>query len=280
MLNRWPLSRRALSKPAPTRLKRALWGRSCWNTNILYGPSIKNPSSFIPTSSGDPDLMRPIFMKNFLSASYGIDQNWAITATAYWWYRPVLGQSLTMQDPFVRVSDASVFHTKWGMNLYSDVRVHMGVTAPARAANYITGFQNFNYLTFQPDNGRFIFALRASERYNVFAKKGYGTDAEFYLAPEVNYRVSAKFAATLLYEMGADHQYGDRMSYYTNDGTDLEPGIEWDPTPDIVVNPYLTVLTGGKVNLASTSVGMFFSWSFLEAFHNSCALVRHAIRHV
>lgn len=232
-------------------------------TNILYGPSLQSPSSFLPSSDGKPDTNRPIFMKNFLSASYRLNQNWALTASAYWLYRPVLGQSLTMQDPFVRISDAAIVHTAWGLNLYGDLRVHMGVTSASRDANYITGFQNFNYLTFQPDNGRLILALRASARYNVFGKNGYGPDAEFYLAPEANFRMSSKVALTLLYEMGADHQVGDKFNYLTNDGTDLEPGFEWDPTPDIVVNPYLTLLTGGKVNLASTSVGMFFTWTFL-----------------
>lgn len=232
-------------------------------TNIFYGPSVQNPTSYQPQSDGTPDPTRPIFMKNFLSAAYAISDPMAITATAYWWYRPVLGQSLTMQDPFIRVSYASIVHTQWGLDLYSDLRVHAGVTPDSRAANFLTGFQNFSYLTYQPNNWRFIAALRASARYNVYGTDGYGTDEEYYLAPEVNFRIHPKFALTLLYEMGASHQHGDKPSYITNDGTDLEPGLEWDPTPDVVVNPYLTLLTGGNVGWKSTSVGMFFTWSFL-----------------
>ena len=232
-------------------------------TNVLYGPSLKNPSSYQPQTDGNPDLSRPVYMKNFLSATYGINENWAITGTGYWLYRPVLGQQLILQDPFVRLSDASVFRTKWGMNLYSDARVHFGVTSESRSADFYTGLQNFNYLSYQPDEGRFVFGLRASARYNFFGRRGSGNDTEFYLAPEANFRMAPKWALTLLYEMGASHLYGDPNDRVGNDGTDLQPGIEWDPTPDIVVNPYVTMLTGGKVNLSSTSVGMFFTWSFL-----------------
>jgi hypothetical protein len=232
-------------------------------TNIFYGPSVQSPSSYQPQSDGTPDTTRPIFMKNFLSAAYNLSDPVAITATAYWWYRPVLGQQLSMQDPFARISHASIINTSWGLNLYSDLRVHAGVTPDSRAANMLTGFQNFSYLTYQPGNGRLIMALRASARYNVYGSGGYGTDEEYYLAPELNYRVHSKLALTMLYEMGSSHQHGDAPGYITNDGTDLEPGVEWDPTPDIVVNPYLTLLTGGSIGWASTSVGMFFTVSFL-----------------
>jgi hypothetical protein len=137
------------------------------------------------------------------------------------------------------------------------------VSSDSRAAGQLVGFQNFSYLTYQPDYGRFTFALRASARYNYIQNHGYGTDAEFYLAPEVDIRTAPKWAFTLLYEMGASHQFGDKASYYTNDGTDLEPGVEWDPTSDMVINPYLIVQTGGKVNFSSTALGMFFTWTFL-----------------
>jgi hypothetical protein len=232
-------------------------------TNILYGPSLGDTSSYQPTSEGNADPDRPVFMKNFLSASYGFAEKWAVTGTAYWWHRPVLGQEFTMQDPFIRVSNASVYSTRWGLNFYSDFRVHPGITDASREADRLFGVQSFNYVSYQPNYGRFLAAIRASARYNQYGRHGVGTDAEFYLAPEMNYRINRKLAVTLLYEMGSSHQFGDDATYFTNDGTDLEPGIEWNPTPSIVVNPYLTILTGGKVSLASTSFGMFFTWNFL-----------------
>lgn len=231
-------------------------------TNILYGPSIGESSSYQPTREGLPDKSRPVFMKNFLSASFGFAEQWAVTATAYWWHRPVLGQEFTVQDPFIRVSNSSLLSTDWGLNLYSDLRLHPGVTDASRQADQIFGVQSFNYVSYEPGWGGLLTALRASARYNVHGRQGTGTDAEFYLAPEVNYRFNDQLAFTLLYEMGASHEFGDDATYFTNDGTDLEPGVEWNPTPDIVVNPYVTLHTGGKITLASTSVGMFFTWNF------------------
>lgn len=240
----------------------SVWNRFGLNyTNILFGPSIGDASSFQPNSNGDRDLDNPVYMRNFLSLSYGVTENIAVTGTAYWFYQPVHGQQFLMQDPFMRVSHSSVFGTEWGLNLYSDARVHFGVTDASRNIDLISGLQNFNYLSWNVARTPVTLALRTSLRYNIFGSQGAGADAEVYLAPEAIYQVLPTLALTLLYEMGASHQFGDDLDFFTNDGTDLQPGVSWDVTPNINVNPYLNIHTGGKVTLASTSVGMFFSWN-------------------
>jgi len=232
-------------------------------TNIFYGPAISGASSYQPSTKGESDPNRPVYMKNFLSASYGITETIAATATLYWQYRPVLGQQLALQDPFARISHAQILYTDWGLNLYSDARVHFGVTDASRNQDLYTGLQNFSYLSWNIATSRSTVALRASARYNIYGKRGSGTDTEFYLAPEYTYQLLHNFAFTLLYEMGASHQFGDTVSYFTNDGTDLEPGVSWDITPSLNFNPYLNLFTGGKVTARSTSVGAFLSWNIL-----------------
>jgi hypothetical protein len=236
---------------------------SIYYTNIFYGPSISNPSSYQPASDGTPDRDRPIFTKNFLSAGYSFNESVALTGMAYWQYRPVLGQQFTMMDPSVRISHSSIVSTSWGLNLYGDARAHFGVTDASRQADMIGAFENFNYLTWEVNHSRFLAALRVKERYNIYGRHGVGSDVEFYLAPEAQYRLSSKVALTLLYEMGASHNYGDQVSYFTNDGTDLEPGVSWDVLPSLNLNPYLNINTGGKITAASTSVGMFLNWAVL-----------------
>ncbi len=232
-------------------------------TNILFGPSLDGPSSFQPNAYGQPDINRPVFMKNFLSVAYSFNESWAITGTGYWLYRPVLGQELIMQDPFIRLSHAHLIHTDWGLNLYSDARVHFGVSNDSRNADLLTGAQGFSLLSWQIAQSRAMVGLRFSVRGNLYGPRGSGTDVELWFAPEAAYQLAPTLAATLLYEMGASHQFGDRSTFYTNDGTALEPGISWDPTPNVTINPYLVINTGGKITLASTSVGMFLTWTIL-----------------
>jgi hypothetical protein len=236
---------------------------SLFYTNIFYGPSLSSPGSYQPDSQGNPNLNNPIYTKNFLSASYGFTENMAVTGTMYFLYRPVLGQQLTMMDPSIRVSHAAIAHTDWGFNIYSDVRWNFGVTDASRQADMIGGAENFNYVSWEIANSRFTTALRIKERYNFYGKRGAGTDVELYLAPEVRYQLTPTVALTGLYEMQASHQFGDSVSYFTNDGTDFEPGVSWDIVPSLTVNPYLNIQTGGKVSAASTSVGMFLNWAIL-----------------
>ncbi|MGK5083807.1 hypothetical protein WDW37_10935 [Bdellovibrionota bacterium FG-1] len=230
-------------------------------SGVFYGPSIKIPSSYQPDSSGVPDPNRPVFMKNFLNLGYGLTDEIVATGSVYWQYRPVLGQQVVMMDPSVRISHAALIHTQEGVNWYGDARVHFGATAPSRESDMITGFQSFNYLSWEIAQSRVMVALRSSARYNYFGRRGEGNDGEVYLGPEIIYQWTPRFALSALYEMGASHAHGQSFRQWNNDGTDLEPGFSWDVTPSVNINPYLTVATGGKISLASTSVGMFLSWT-------------------
>src|SRR5690606_7855533 len=71
---------------------------------IFYGPSIGSPSSFQPRPNGEPDLGRPVVLKNFMTLSYAMSRDVGVSGTAYWHYQPVLGQDFTMRDPYLRVS--------------------------------------------------------------------------------------------------------------------------------------------------------------------------------
>ena len=98
-------------------------------------------------------------------------------------------------------------------------------------------------------------------RSNVFGKYGYGYDLELYLGPNVNYQISPTLLVTLLYEMRGSHTFGDKFGKLNSGGTDLQPGLTWDVTPHLMLNPYLNLLTGGKVNLSTTTFGLLANWN-------------------
>lgn len=230
---------------------------------ILFGPALKNTSAYQPTPTGGTDPNFPVQIKNFLGFGYNLTDEITITPTAYWIWRPVLGQKLTLMDPFIRLSHSRLINTDH-FNLYGDFRVHFGVSSTSRQNDYLTGFQTFQALSYIPgDDGSVILSLYGSARYNVFGKQGRGSDVELYLAPHLTVEIVPSLAFTLLYEMQAIHLFGARVGTLDNDGTDLQLGLACEITPELNINPYINLYPGGMMNLESSSFGMTLSWKMI-----------------
>lgn len=230
---------------------------------VLFGPGLKHTSAYQPTPSGGVDRNFPVQMKNFLGLGYQFTDSISLTPTAYWVWRPVMGQNLTLMDPFIRLANTQLINTHH-FNLYGDLRVHFGVSSHSRQNDYITGFQTFQALSFVPDeDGQVILSLYGSARYNVFGKQGRGSDVELYLAPHLSVQVVPSIAFTLLYEMQAVHPFGARVGTLDNDGTDLQLGVAWELSPTVNLNPYVNVYPGDTLSLESSSFGMTLSWKMI-----------------
>lgn len=230
---------------------------------IFYGPSVGEPSSYQATPTGERDENRPLLVKNYLSAGYRLSDYVSASATGYWAWRPVLGQQVFMRDPYVRIGHSSLINSG-NFNLYADARLHFPITAGSREMDMLAGLQTFQMATYQLGASRWTLGLYGSARFNVYGVQGIGNpDLELYIGPNVNYQVSRNLALTLLYEMGTTHYYGDDPMNFYSEGSDLEPGLSWDITPRINVNPYLTIYTGEKISFDTTAFGMTLSLSLL-----------------
>lgn len=226
---------------------------------IFYGPSVANPSYYQVNPDGTVDRTRPIFAKNFLTVGYNLSDTWAFAATGWWTTAPIVGQGFIIQDPQARIADNSIFHTD-EFNWYGDLRAHFPVTDASRLLDELAGFQTFHYLSYTGVGSRWTFSLALSARYNFYGTQGLGNDLELYAAPGVNFQVTPTFALSCLYEMGANHLYGEIPGVLENNGTDLEPGISWQILSSLNFNPYLTLFPGNKLNWQSTSFGATLSW--------------------
>lgn len=229
---------------------------------IFYGPAFKNARSLQPTPYGEADPDRPLILKNYVTVGYYITDPLEVSGTFYWTYRPVRGQEVLLQDPFLKVSHSQIIHSDhW--NLYGDFRIHFPASKLSHDNDLQGGFQVFQALTYQVGTTGLSLGTYGSARYNYFGKKGYGYDSQFYLGPNVNYQISSKVAFTLLYEMMASHSFGDPPFAVYSDGTDLEPGVDIELASNLSINPYVNILTGGKVGWDTTTLGMTLSYQML-----------------
>lgn len=228
------------------------WGVSYFG--IFYGPSVLEPSLYQPSETRTQDLTRPILLKNLLTLSYALSEEVAISGTGFWSNEPVQARGFTVRDPYLRLShNALVQSDVW--SLYGDVRVHFPVTHESRQADLLTAVQTFESLSAQATE-ELRLALWASQRANYFGKQGFGNDLELYFAPNLEYAVSDTLAFTLVYEVGTSHFFGEPAFSFSGDGSDVQPGISWSPSPSLNLSPYLNIPTTRSLNLRSTSFGM------------------------
>lgn len=224
---------------------------------ILNGPTLTDLTTYRPDMMSVPN--QPVVVRNFLGLGYNLNNNITVSGTAYWNVQPVLNPQVQIQDPFLKISDNSLFQSG-NFNLYSDVRFHFPVTSMSQASDLKMGVQSVNALTFIPEGSRFVFGLYASLWSNFYGQYGYGDDIFAYLGPNVSYQISPTLALTVLYDLQASHVLGDDLFNFYSNGTDLEPGIFWDITPRLSINPYLNILPGGNMSFSTTSFGMYMSW--------------------
>lgn len=229
---------------------------------VFYGPGIQDPGPYQPKVGGGSDRNRPVQLRNFLNLGYQLSQPVAVSGTAVWAYQPGLSDKFVIQDPFVRVSHNSLVNSE-NFNWYGDFRVHFGISDLSRKSDLLTSFQTFHALTWVPGSGTFAASLYGSARYNLFGKQGDGSDVELYLAPYLQYDVSQKVALTLMYEIGASHIYGTKNGKLVSDGADFEPGVLWQITPNLAVNPYLNLYPDDGFALDTASFGMTLGWKLL-----------------
>jgi hypothetical protein len=229
---------------------------------IFYGPSLQSPSAYQPTAYGGKDFSHPVVLRNFLGVGYNITDQIAVTPTATWLWNPIGSQSLVLQDPFIRLSDSSLFSTKQ-MNLYSDVRVFLPLTRLSQDQKMRLGFQTFHAFAYDVPRTPLTLGAYGSARVNFYGDQAFGNDLELYLAPNVNYQFAPDASAIVTYEMNAAHVLGTKAWSLINTGTDLQPGVAWLVTPRLMVNPYFSLNTGGTVSAKSTSIGFSMSYRMI-----------------
>lgn len=230
---------------------------------VFFGPSLKNPSRFQPGPDGKPDPNLPVILKNFVGLGYNLTNEIQLSGSAYWIWQPIGRQQVMMQDPFFKISHNSLVNLQ-NFNLYADFRVIPGVSTGSRESNMKFGVHSVQVASYALGPSRFSLGTYSSALFSAIGQGGYGNDLEFYLGPNVAYQLTPQLALNLIYEIRASHPYGQRGPFtFVNEGTDIQPGVYWDVTPQLSLNPYLTIQTGGKVGLDTTSLGFLMSWTLI-----------------
>jgi hypothetical protein len=231
---------------------------------LFTGGSLSNPGgSYSPGTDGKPNPATPQQVENYVSASYKISDTLKVGPRAHFYYSPVQAKNITMFDPLLQITSTDLY-SRGNFKLSGYARAYIPVTAESTDAGRQIQLRfllnpNYDIPHTRFTTGFYAYAQPAS--FSRFSEKN--TTFTAYLAPYLNYQLTRTVSITSLYEMAAvrAQRQGDLTSF-NNGGTDFEPGVNWDVSPNISINPYLNIYTGNQISMDSTSINMLIVGKF------------------
>lgn len=152
---------------------------------------------------------------------------------------------------WLAVKHGSVY-TNGNFALSGDLRFYAPV-----AGSLITGIRSSQNMDYQVPNTRLTISNYTTIRAN--ANRGLAPKFQFTLSPYLNYQISPKVAATLW----TDVVQLTAMNTITNEDLDIQPGMNFEISPNFSLNPYLNIRPAAADLLGSTSINVTITATLL-----------------
>ncbi len=239
--------------------------------NLFTGAAISDPlSSYQPNQDvGRGSKGDLLALTNWLGAKYKLTDDVAAGVVANFTLDPVQSHTFTMKDPYVKLENGKLINSG-NFNVYADLRLAPGVTSKSQSANRWLSVTSKQNTTYEVPNTRVTLGVLSILQANAFSgpaqtKAGDVTQKDFVVEayPNISYKLGANISATLGYDMNASHTRDNGLLSFQSDGTDLEPGLDWDITPSINFSPFLSIKTGNRIAADTTTVAFWFTAKIL-----------------
>lgn len=224
---------------------------------VYYGPSLGQRNDYTPSydgSSGDVQNLDGI-----ITAGYRVSKKFLAGVAVPLVYVPYRDKGVTMNNLFLKLANSEFWkngRSKMGLSS----RFYLPTNGDSRKSGFVTGArieQNFTYDLKKAPVTLGLYTYEKALFYNATATSG--TPLTLYAAPYLNYQFSKRVAATLWVDLVQLTQAkGKSFSEMQNAPVDIEPGINWDVTDNLSLNPYLNLFPG-NMTADSSSLGLIVS---------------------
>lgn len=225
----------------------------------FHGTPIKDPTiAYTPNIKGYNSNSNGIYFDSTLVTAYMIDKDIGIGPELNFWMTPVLGRGFDLQDSGVRVFNNHLIKTSQ-LNVSGNFIVQAPVSDFSKARGQDLGLKTTPSIRYRFKNSSFI--LGAFTEAKAYLGVESGKTFKLWAEPFVNYELDDNIILTLGYEMEARHMRNASTFDFVNDHTDLQPGVRFQISKKIFVNPYINLYTGEKITSENTYLGAIVSAS-------------------
>jgi len=207
-------------------------------------------------------------LDSFIGLTYKINPNLVVGASdeVKTYFEPSAdGSATTVYSPYVRLNLPHLVQ-KGGLNINSDIlRVYLPIADDMQKAGLATILRTQYYVTYDIPKTRVSVGVLPAFRFYIHSRPETAADTDFRMtfSAFANYQLSEKVAATLWTDWVDARHYVNSGFDLANlskaeDAADVQPGLSWDVTKAITLNPYISIFPKNPT-LASTSVNMIIS---------------------
>jgi len=234
---------------------------------VYRGGALSDLGSAVnPTATGSPDLTSPQGVESLITTGYKINKNLMLGAITHFTYYPFLNPigsdtRFQMLDPILMLSQSDIINRN-GFKLSARLHVFLplskdDILLQQHLATAISPTLIINYDVPHSSLSLGIYGYVRGYIPNGDANAD-ANSYKLYAAPNASYQISRTLAATLWVDLvqAVRTQNTGFISGMQNGPVDIEPGINWDITKNISINPVINIYPGNPT-LAATSLQAF-----------------------
>lgn len=233
-------------------------------TNVLYGPSVKEPLAAHQRDKADGSQKGDaVYIENVLGTSYKLTDKVAVGATVVYNFTPVGIDSSGNNElaaAYLKASNKSLI-SRGAYNLSGEARLYAPVSNTLIDSGYRTSVRLIQSQSLALGKSPFSLSLTTFEQAYLQAPSDGKKMLRFYVSPAVEAQLNKSLTAQLYYEADYSSKKG-ALSKITSDYL-LSSGVSWDVTSRINLNPYLSVRPNDDFGLNTTTYNIAATWKLL-----------------
>jgi hypothetical protein len=229
-------------------------------SSTYHGPSVGSPS-WHSVDRGKKSSSMGQFFDTDITPAYMVSKDFGVGIEFPFMFIPVKGGDFILGDIGAKFFNKSLIRVG-NFNATGSLYIQPPTSEDAQKRGMDLGVKGTSTLSYTIPGSRWRIGSRAEAKW--YAGSENGRTFKLFAAPGVTYRFLPTLAAQVQYEMEARHNVGDTGYFnFTAQQTNLQPGLVWNVTPKILVNPFVQLFTGNTVTLDTTAAGLYINASVL-----------------
>jgi hypothetical protein len=229
--------------------------------STFHGPELNHLDSpvQIDHNGNFSNKNSPLWFDNDVIAGYKVTNDLVIGA-AVPFYLAGEGQAFILNDWGVRLK-ALKLYSNGGFLINGSVYLQAPTSTYSNSMGMWMGLKFTPNLIYSIPSSRFTVGVFTEEK-EYFHQRD--KSFKIWTAPFVDYQLVPKLSAQVLYEWEVHHNPPTNQGFFQFDGyqSDLQPGVVWNISPNVMVNPYVQIYTS-KVSLEHEALGVYIAATVL-----------------
>jgi hypothetical protein len=238
---------------------------------VLDGPPISALDSNYRTDAGTGfrDEGAPLGVRNDISVMYPINKKVTFGPVLRFAFRAVPEGKNALNDPYIKLGTSNILSESGDFTMPAQIRWGFPWSSSSQKKEQVGYAVGRLIPTYAVPNTKFTFNFDAILKANIFKRNTTApgatgpNDFSMYGSLGGGYQALENVSLNLGYNVGANHEMGQALTTLNNDGTSIQPGLDWDIFKNVTLSPSVYIMTGNRVSSDTTVTELGLTWKLM-----------------